>query len=449
MNQLILKDRNLFFLSDSKSIMAKLFGVCLTLLIFASVGISLIYFIKPQSLPTIAINKSSSVKSKQVVNIDSVTRLAENALHSRQFQKAQEYSIVGLQYDSTSTNLLNTLATAYASQGRYALSIEALQRIIDLDPNSAIAHLNLGGIYTKLGKFNQAEINLVTASQLSPDQPEIHRRLGEVFLGTKKHKLARQHFSKALSLLPDTSTLFYYLGRTLEEAGKNDSALVAYTRAVSIDIGFAECNYRAAILARKLGRSDIAKYNMERFTYLGKIGSDNTDEIKKFKKLRASILNSPESFINHINMGRFFAYHDYIVEAENQFQIAIHISSESPKILNTIGNIYLHLKKPDNAREYYLRSTDLMPEHIPSILNIGVTFELTGNFEQALNFYKKAIKTSPNDPRCWYALGLANFNNGDIDEARDAWERTIELTPKSHPLRQEVKQRIVSLSPEK
>ena len=376
----------------------------------------------------------------------SLIESAQKALNSRQFSKALEISNQGIQNDSTAAGLLNIQATAYASQGRYALAIESLKNITKLDPKSVIAYLNLGGIHTKLGNFKQAEIYLIKALKLSPDQPEIHRRLGEVFLGTKRYRLAQEHFSTALDLIPTSSTLHYYLGRSLEGAGKNDSALATYLRAVKIDIGFAECNYRTALLAQKLGKSDIATENMQRYKMLGGIGSGNTESIKKFKKLRASILNAPESYVNHLNMGNFFVDHDLFEEAENQFQLAISLTSETHHILNQIGHIYLERKNPKSALSYYLRSAEMSPDHIPSILNIGVTYELIGDFTSALKYYESAIDKAPNDARCWYALGLANFNRGDIKRAKSAWEKTIQLTPTNHPLREEVRNRISSFS---
>jgi tetratricopeptide (TPR) repeat protein len=434
----------LFFLKTLKPYSAKFFIIGIIIFTIVSVAMSIIFLLRPKNLSN-SVKTDPTYTQKEAVNTDSIATLAQKALHSRQYLKALELSKLGLEDDSTSTILLNIQATAYASQGRYALGIEALTKITEIQSNSAIAYLNLGGIYTKLGKFKQAEINLERALKLSPDQPEIHRRLGEVFLGTKRYVLAQEHFSTALRLLPQTSTLYYYLGRTLEEAGKNDSALTAYLHAIEIDIGFSECNYRAAILARKLGLLNIANTNMERFTSLGKIGSGDTEAIKKFKKLRASILNAPESFINHINMGRFFVRHNYINEAENQFRIAVNIASETNYILNHIGNIYLELERPKSALPYYVRSAEIMPEHIPSILNIGVTYELIGNFKRALSYYNLAIERAPDDARCWYAQGLAYFNNGDIKRAKVAWGKTLKLTPINHPLRKEVHNRMITI----
>ena len=383
---------------------------------------------------------------KTTKTTDSLIENAQKALNSRQFSKALEISSQGIRNDSTVAGLLNIQATAYASQGRYALAIESLKKITKLEPESAIAYLNLGGIYTKLGNFEQAEIYLKQALELSPDQPEIHRRLGEVFLGTKRYRLAQKHFATALNFLPEASTLYYYLGRSLEGAGKNDSAFATYLRAVKIDIGFAECNYRLALLAQKLGKTDIANENMQRYKILGGIGSGNTESIKKFKKLRASILNAPESYVNHLNMGNFFVHHDLFEEAENQFQLALNLTSKNHRILNQIGHIYLERKQPNSALTYYLRSAEISPEHIPSILNIGVTYELIGDFNSALKYYESAINKAPNDARCWYALGLANFNRGDIKRAESAWKKTIQLTPNNHPLRQEVRNRMSSFS---
>ena len=102
---------------------------------------------------------------------------AQKLLAEGMFRKAVTVCQDGLVADSTSVLLLNTMATAYASEGRYALAIEALDQIRILEPTRALTYLNLWGIFTKLGQYEQAEPPPQQALQIAPNQPEIHRRL--------------------------------------------------------------------------------------------------------------------------------------------------------------------------------------------------------------------------------------------------------------------------------
>jgi tetratricopeptide (TPR) repeat protein len=71
----------------------------------------------------------------------------------------------GLARDSTALSLHNTLAAAYAGEGRYALAIQTLVRALRQRPEFALGHANLGGMYFKLGQYQQAEPHLRQASR--------------------------------------------------------------------------------------------------------------------------------------------------------------------------------------------------------------------------------------------------------------------------------------------
>ena len=74
----------------------------------------------------------------------------------------------GLEDDPTSAEFLNLMAIAYAEDGRYAPAIEALERIVKLGSSSVLTYVNLGGINTKLGNFDEAEKHLLHAAALAP-----------------------------------------------------------------------------------------------------------------------------------------------------------------------------------------------------------------------------------------------------------------------------------------
>jgi len=361
------------------------------------------------------------------------------------FQEAVTVCQDGLAIDSTSVFLLNTMATAYASEGRYALAIEALDQIRILEPTRALTYLNLGGIFTKLGQYERAETLLKQALQIAPNQPEIHRRLGEVFLGTDRFQKAAHHFSTALGLFPQASTLHYYLGKAYEGMGEDQSALESFTRAAQLDGGFTECFYRMAQLARRVGQNELARSSMTRFKKLQQIGSGDPDIPKQMKKLRASILNAPESPLHHEKLGYFFAQHDYVDEAENLYRLTGQLPGIELDRLTRMGKHMLQLNRPETALFLFQQGAKQRPLHIPTLLNAGVALEILGESTEAQAYYERVQILAPQDPRGWYAIGLSEFNAGRLEEAQAAWEKSLQLTPKSSTLRREIEQRLAGL----
>ncbi len=123
----------MIFFKTLKSTSNKSLTIGYIILTVFSVAIFIVFIQKPKSISSNLTSSTTPIR-KNAVNIDSLTIHAQKALNARQFLKALKISSTGLQNDSTSTNLLNIQATAYASQGRYALAIEALTKITGIQP---------------------------------------------------------------------------------------------------------------------------------------------------------------------------------------------------------------------------------------------------------------------------------------------------------------------------
>jgi protein O-GlcNAc transferase len=364
------------------------------------------------------------------------------------YLKAAELCEAGLLLDSTSVELHNLRATAYTAEGRYALAIESLGQIIRLQPDAALAYLNLGGIHTKLGQYAEAEKFLLQAHVLAPEQSEIHRRLGEVYLGTDRFALAAEEFEHALERFPEDATFYYFLGRAREGMGENEAALAAFERAIELDIGFSEACYRAALFARKLRKTDLARSAMSRYQHLQRIGNGDPDVPKQLNKLRASILNAPEYPPHHFKLGQFFALHGYLEEAENKFAQTARLRPDDASMLNRIAGVLLKQQRTETAVDYYLKALNANPEFLPALLNMAGVLDLQEQHEEALQYYQKALQTAPDDPRVWYNLGLSELHADHRNEARLAWEKGLSLAPTDSPLRERIQTVLAELEKE-
>ena len=273
---------------------------------------------------------------------------AQEHVRAGKFPAAVKAATAGLALDSTSADLNNLLATAEASQGRYRPAIDALERALRHHPDFALGHLNLGGLYTKLGRFDLVEVSLERALELRPDWSSVHRRLAELYLGSGRPEAAVDAIRKAIELFPGDATLTFYLGRSLETAGREEAAMAAFRQAADLDIGFEEALYRLSVLARRSGRRALADSALERFEHLQRIGND-PEVHKKMKKLRSSILNAPEDGAHHYALGAFFSRWGYWDEALDKFARAAALAPGDPHRRNQIGSLLVQNSRPGEA----------------------------------------------------------------------------------------------------
>jgi tetratricopeptide (TPR) repeat protein len=115
-----------------------------------------------------------------------------------------------------------------------AEAIEAYHRALEIDPEHADAHLNLGRLLHEEGEISSAET----------------------------------HYRRALALRPDDATAAFNLGVALQDRKRWRAAVVAYRRAVEIDPGYADAFYNLAAVYGKLGDRALGIQNLKTYKEL-------------------------------------------------------------------------------------------------------------------------------------------------------------------------------------
>ena len=86
------------------------------------------------------------------------------------------------------------------SLGRQDEQIRYLWQTVDIDPEFAAAHRNLGALYLQRGEHSLAEEALLQALKLEPDVAIAHYNLGVLYMRTGRRELAQTEFETAEQL---------------------------------------------------------------------------------------------------------------------------------------------------------------------------------------------------------------------------------------------------------
>ncbi|MGO9520092.1 MAG: tetratricopeptide repeat protein [Candidatus Korobacteraceae bacterium] len=95
-------------------------------------------------------------------------------------------------------------------------AIEAYQKVIQLNPNDAVLHNNLGSVYAEMGKVDDAQKEFQKAAEINPAGASgYYYNLGVVLVNRGKMDDAAESLKKATDLDPSNANAFYWYGTAL------------------------------------------------------------------------------------------------------------------------------------------------------------------------------------------------------------------------------------------
>ncbi len=105
-----------------------------------------------------------------------------------------------IQSDPQNATALNYLGYMLADRGmKLDEALTLIKKAVDLDPANGAYLDSLGWAYFKQGKYDQAEENLIKASQRIGSDPTVQNHLGDLYQKTGRLKLAAAHWERAIN----------------------------------------------------------------------------------------------------------------------------------------------------------------------------------------------------------------------------------------------------------
>ncbi len=163
---------------------------------------------------------------------------------------------------------------------RYAEAESEFRKAIELNPYEPNAHENLNGLYYEQGKYDSAIATLRRAMEFLPDVYSRHNSLGYTYLLKGDLAEAEAEFVKAISMMPQAYTPILNLGLLRALQGKADQAHAFWGK------GFALCQgntifdkLNRALYTLALGRKDQGIAAMQKVLHEDK---PNAEDLRGF-----------------------------------------------------------------------------------------------------------------------------------------------------------------------
>lgn len=237
-------------------------------------------------------------------------------------------------------------------------------RAVEINPNSSLAHNNLGIAYIDRGQINEAlaafEQAVLSASSITPAQGNFARaylRLGMTAAQNNDIRGAMDYYTKALEIDPNIAETHGSLGIIYTRLNQYDEAIAHYRRAIELDPDLEEALINLGQVYELAGRREeaVTAYRQaiwlhperpEAFNNLGKLRLDDNELEEALNLLRQATDRSPNHPTSANNLAQVYLKLGRAREAAEWFRVALNIAPDFAEARNGLASAEALEKSP-------------------------------------------------------------------------------------------------------
>src|SRR5271165_1772169 len=122
----------------------------------------------------------------------------------------------------------NTVGLIFFARGQWDEAVIQFQNVLEIYPNFADAHCNLGSALFQRGQQDEGVAQFQKALQINPNLAEAHSNLGNIFLQKGRLDEAIAQFQEVLEINPGSFATHYNLGNALFQKGHLEEAITQF-----------------------------------------------------------------------------------------------------------------------------------------------------------------------------------------------------------------------------
>jgi Flp pilus assembly protein TadD len=139
--------------------------------------------------------------------------------------------------------------------GRTQEAIDLIGRAIQIRPDEAEAHNNLGSALRAAGRLDEAAKSYFRAAQLKPTLASARNNLGVVLAAQYQYEPAIDSYHRSIAIQPDLVQAHHNLGNALGAIGKFDEAAESFRKVIALKPDNADAHLNLAMTLLMKGDS--------------------------------------------------------------------------------------------------------------------------------------------------------------------------------------------------
>jgi tetratricopeptide (TPR) repeat protein/serine/threonine protein kinase len=324
--------------------------------------------------------------------------------------------------------------------------------VVRLDPRDAWAHAHLGEAYNEKRRFDEALRHLLPALKLEPRNAYIHANLGRAYHEKREFVNSSAYLTRALELGHRDPWTHYRLGIAHMERRDSARAIAQFTRAIHLDPKDPWPYAHLGSLYRRLGNLDGAVVNLGKAIELGlkqawvydQLGGAYTMQGQPNRGVMYSeeaVRLDPKSASANTTLGWSLTERQEYPRGIAYLKKALELDPNSFWARNNLGRSYHEIGEYALAVTHLQKAVALRPDNPTALTNLGEAYYRRGgkgDREAAVRHLARAVELGPEQPRAYFLLGYIHNLSGDYDRALPYHKKAIGLGPRSSMSRQDL-----------
>ncbi|WP_199350892.1 tetratricopeptide repeat protein [Haliangium ochraceum] len=344
------------------------------------------------------------------------------------------------------------LAERYWRRGREAQALEILARVGRRFAGDGAVHTAIADLYTRWGKADLALQSYERLARIEPEEPSHLVNLGEQYHMRGDTKQAMAVWRRIIAR--KTPANYARLGEVFAEHNQLDEALRMYEKAIQMEPEqAAHYKGRAGVFERRRDWQSVSRAVDDWNKVLALLSNKDADKPARAEARRriVSLLKrGPSSAMSKAKASwqRDFWREPADVEAgyllveaylrdnkfnsaERELQRLLKLDPKDTEALELLAKVAERTYDYDAAVAHLERLAELSPNRRRDYFNrIAELKTADRKDDEALEYARRALEASPNDPLAYERLAERYVEMQRFDEATEAYAKTIELDPR-------------------
>jgi tetratricopeptide (TPR) repeat protein len=359
-------------------------------------------------LTSLALSTLEDERQQFPTSIDLLVLLSEAYLAAQLPEQALRTSQQAMELDPCSLEALRVLVRAAIESGDYQEAIRASEELLDTNPEDTNAWLDLAVISQKAGEITSSRSALAQALRYGRHLPDVLQRTASILMDLDEKAAAQRMLQRASNLLPENIEVHQELADLSKELGDLETAQQAWRRCIEIQPENHAVYKNAAQALWELNRRSAAIGLWQRAASL-----QPDDAVLQSTLARAYLANGePKRALNH-------------------YEIALGLEPGDAGLNYEAGEAALRHGACDKALGMLQKASHLAPEDLESLIALGECYLVLNRPHQARDILEKVTNAVSPPQRAFSLITIASLDIGDLSAAKSALESANQIAPAS------------------